>query len=98
MLGLQASGFAPPASTLSRAHTHIHTGSTLWHPHLHISPQDPRAIRKCKRRVFDLHADGKLAAWVDLSHGFSGVEQVADAVEYMLRGGHMGKVVIPIAL
>lgn len=47
--------------------------------------------------MFDLHAAGQLRAWVDTSHGFRGVGQVADAVDYMLAGGHVGKVVIPIA-
>lgn len=58
--------------------------------------QDVAAIRRCKRRVFKLHAEGQLAALVDTSHGFRGVGQVADAVDYMLRGGHIGKVVIPL--
>jgi NADPH-dependent curcumin reductase CurA len=58
--------------------------------------QDVAAIRKCKRRVFQLHQQGKLQAWVDESHGFRGVEQIPDAIEYMLQGGHIGKVVIPI--
>jgi NADPH-dependent curcumin reductase CurA len=58
--------------------------------------QDVAAIRKCKRRVFQLHAQGKLQAWVDESHGFRGVGQIPDAIDYMLQGGHIGKVVIPI--
>lgn len=58
--------------------------------------QDVAAIRRAKARVFELHAQGLLQAWVDESHGFKGVEQVADAVEYMLQGGHTGKVVIAL--
>jgi hypothetical protein len=58
--------------------------------------QDVAAIRRCKRRVFQLHQQGKLQAWVDESHGYRGVQQVPDAIDYMLRGGHIGKVVIPI--
>jgi NADPH-dependent curcumin reductase CurA len=54
-------------------------------------------IRQCRQRVFDLHAAGQLAAWVDVSHGYRGVGQIPDAVEYMLKGGHVGKVVIPIS-
>lgn len=46
--------------------------------------------------MFHLHASGQLAAWADTSHGFRGVSQVPDAVDYMLRGGHVGKVVIPL--
>jgi hypothetical protein len=46
--------------------------------------------------VFDLHETGHLVAWADVSHGFKGVDQVADAIDYMLAGRHVGKVVIPI--
>jgi hypothetical protein len=35
-----------------------------------------------------------LVAWTDDSHGFRGVGGVAGAVDYMLQGGHVGKVVI----
>eukprot|EP00775_Hariotina_reticulata_P004107 gene4107-4353_t len=41
-----------------------------------IWPKDVAAIRRCKRRVFKLHQQGKLQAWTDVSHGFKGVEQV----------------------
>ncbi|KAI8471362.1 MAG: NAD(P)-binding protein [Monoraphidium minutum] len=61
-----------------------------------VWPSDPRAIRRCKKRVFDLHAAGQLQVWVDVGHGFRGVGQVAEAVDYMLAGGHVGKVVIPL--
>ena len=49
-----------------------------------------------KRAVFDLYATGKLQAWVDGSDGdsFVGVEAVADAVDYMLTGQAVGKVVV----
>jgi NADPH-dependent curcumin reductase CurA len=58
--------------------------------------QDVAAIRRCKRRVFKLHQQGKLQAWTDVSHGFKGVEQIPDAVDYMLKGDHIGKVVVPV--
>ncbi|WIA17998.1 hypothetical protein OEZ85_009485 [Tetradesmus obliquus] len=61
-----------------------------------VWPKDVAAIRRCKRRVFQLHREGKLQAWVDESHGFKGVAQIPDAIDYMLQGGHIGKVVIPI--
>jgi NADPH-dependent curcumin reductase CurA len=61
-----------------------------------LALQDVAAIRRCKWRVFQLHKEGKLQAWVDDSHGFKGVEQIPDAIEYMLQGGHIGKVVIPL--
>lgn len=59
--------------------------------------QDVAAIRRCKRKVFQLYEQGKLQAWVDIDHEFRGVEQIPDAVEYMLKGGHIGKVVVPIS-
>jgi NADPH-dependent curcumin reductase CurA len=46
--------------------------------------------------VFELFDSGQLQAWVDVGHGFRGVDQIADCVDYMLTGGHVGKVVIPL--
>ncbi len=60
------------------------------------SMQDAVSIAQCKKCVFELARSGKLEAWVDESHGHVGLEGVAPAVEYMLRGGHVGKVVIKI--
>ena len=59
-------------------------------------PQDPRVVRRCRRRVFELYEAGALQAWTDVGHGFRGVGQIADAVDYMLQGGHVGKVVVPL--
>ncbi|KAF8062034.1 Zadh2 [Scenedesmus sp. PABB004] len=56
-----------------------------------VWPKDVGAVRAAKRRVFALHAEGRLDAWVDTSHGYAGVGQVADAIDYMLQGGHVGK-------
>ena len=58
--------------------------------------QDISAIRASRQKVFKLFDEGKLQAWVDTSHGFRGVEQIPQAVDYMLQGGHIGKVVIPL--
>lgn len=58
--------------------------------------QDIGAIRSSREKVFKLFEQGKLQAWVDVSHGFMGVEQIPQAVDYMLQGGHIGKVVIPL--
>jgi NADPH-dependent curcumin reductase CurA len=33
---------------------------------------------------------------VELSHGLRGIEAVPDAVEWMLRGTGLGKVVLPL--
>ena len=46
-----------------------------------------------RQEMFDLHGQGKLEAWVDEKQ-FVGVESVADAIEYMLTGQALGKVVV----
>ena len=46
--------------------------------------------------MFELYEAGALQAWTDVGHGFRGVGQIADAVDYMLQGGHVGKVVVPL--
>ncbi|GIL65765.1 hypothetical protein Vafri_19461 [Volvox africanus] len=61
-----------------------------------IWPKDLKAILRCRRRVFDLARRGQLRVLTDQGHGCRGVEGVPDAVDYMLRGGHIGKVVIEI--
>jgi len=58
--------------------------------------QDINAIRSSRQKVFQLYEEGKLQAWVDVSHGYTGVEQIPQAIDYMLQGGHIGKVVIPL--
>ncbi len=61
----------------------------MWR-HLQAKRQDIPAFR---RELFDLHEEGRLQAWVD-SRRFHGVEQVSDAIEYMLTGQAVGKVVV----
>lgn len=58
--------------------------------------QDISAIRSSRSKIFQLHDEGKLQAWVDVGHGYKGVEQIPQAIEYMLQGAHTGKVVIPL--
>ena len=50
-------------------------------------------IPRYRQELFDLHEQGKLEAWVDETP-FIGVESVADAIEYMLTGQALGKVVV----
>jgi len=59
-------------------------------------PKDFAAVAGCKQRVLDLHASGQLAALVDEKRTFAGLESVADAIEYMLSGEAVGKVVVRI--
>ena len=50
-------------------------------------------IGRFRQQLFDLHEEGKLQAWVD-ERRFHGVEQVSDAIEYMLSGQAVGKVIV----
>ncbi|GAB4813339.1 hypothetical protein N2152v2_000385 [Parachlorella kessleri] len=59
-----------------------------------VWPKDRADTLRCKALVFDLHAAGQLQAWVDRTAGFEGVESIPDAVEYMLSGCCVGKVVV----
>lgn len=61
-----------------------------------IWPKDLLAIRRCRKRVFDLYAAGKLDVCIDHSRAFRGIESIMDAVEHMLQGRHVGKVVVQI--
>ncbi len=46
-----------------------------------------------RKRVFALHAEGKLQAWIDPQE-FNGLGAVPDAIEHMLSGRSIGKVVV----
>lgn len=85
---------------LQVSHLCLHSLLTPWPlillAHAQVWPSDPKAIARCKRRVFQLHREGRLQAWVDRSAHFKGLDSIPDAVEHMLRGGHMGKVVVEI--
>lgn len=59
-----------------------------------VWPKDRADTLRCKARVFDLHACGELQAWVDGSAAFEGVESIPDAVDHMLSGRCVGKVVV----
>ncbi len=52
-----------------------------------------RTSQDTGRSCSTLHAQGKLQAWVD-EREFVGVESVVDAIEYMLTGEAIGKVVV----
>eukprot|EP00198_Chlamydomonas_reinhardtii_P003020 XP_001692356.1 predicted protein [Chlamydomonas reinhardtii] len=62
-----------------------------------IWPKDLKSLLRCRKRVFELAAAGRLRVMTDQGHERQGVEGVAEAIEYMLRGQHVGKVVIRIA-
>jgi hypothetical protein len=58
--------------------------------HSHIFSQ------ACKDRVYSLHAAGRLRAVIDQEE-FSGLSRAAEAVEHMLSGRSVGKVVLRVS-
>ncbi len=56
---------------------------------------DKEKVAAARKRVFALHAEGKLQALVDPER-FAGLGAVPDAIEYMLSGRSIGKVVVRI--
>jgi NADPH:quinone reductase-like Zn-dependent oxidoreductase len=58
-------------------------------------PKDGTAAG-CKDRVLALFVEGKLKSLVDKAPEFSGLESVSDAINHMLSGTSVGKVVVKI--
>lgn len=56
--------------------------------------QDRGALQVAKQRLFDRYYEGKIRALVDDAEQFNGVSRVCDAVDYMLSGKAIGKVVV----
>lgn len=56
---------------------------------------DKEKVAAARRRMFALHEEGKLQAWID-PKPFVGLQSVPDAIEYMLSGSSIGKVVVRI--
>lgn len=46
--------------------------------------------------MFQLYDQGALQVVVDQARAFQGVASIPAAVEYMLQGGHTGKVVVQV--
>ncbi|KAG1658243.1 hypothetical protein FOA52_008503 [Chlamydomonas sp. UWO 241] len=61
-----------------------------------VWPRDPRAVARARRKVFKAAAEGRLQVWIDDSHGLKGLASIPDAVDHMLRGQHIGKVVLEL--
>jgi len=59
-------------------------------------PKDFSKLAGCKNRVLSLHAEGKLVSLVDVAKDFCGLSAVSDAIDYMLTGKAIGKVVVRI--
>merc|ERR1712194_284411 len=58
-------------------------------------PKDGSAFG-CKDRVLSLHADGKIRSIVDDTNEFIGLDSVTSAIDHMLSGQTVGKVVVKI--
>ncbi|CAD7702100.1 unnamed protein product [Ostreobium quekettii] len=61
-----------------------------------VMPKDPQDIQRCRAKVFRLYEEGRLSAWIDRSNRYVGLESIPDAIDGMLKGGHIGKVVVEI--
>lgn len=59
-------------------------------------PKDVQAVYGSKDRVFELFKQGKIKSLVDKAAEFSGLESVSAAVDHMLSGKTIGKVVVKI--
>jgi hypothetical protein len=57
--------------------------------------QDPAKIQACKAKTFNMYQNGELVAVVD-ERNFHGLESVVDAIDYMLSGDALGKVVVSL--
>lgn len=55
--------------------------------------QDMSKVREIRAEALDKLASGELKALVDVKE-FHGLESVVDAIEYMLTGAAIGKVVV----
>lgn len=59
-------------------------------------PKDYSLIAGCKNRVLDLFAEKQLESIVDNAPVFVGLESITDAINHMLSGKTIGKVVVKI--
>ena len=59
-----------------------------------LHAQDPDRLQAAKSRLFKRYYAHEICALVDTSKQFAGVEQVCDAVDFMLSGQAIGKVVV----
>ena len=66
--------------------------SSGWSCLISISVQMDKLL-ECKERAWQMYRDGQVKAVVD-SVPFQGLEQVPKAVEHMLSGAALGKVVV----
>lgn len=70
--------------------------ASLSPPPSQVWPSDRSKTQECKRRLFELYDQGKLQVWVDDSAAFKGVASIPQAVDHMLSGKCVGKVVVDL--
>ena len=58
--------------------------------------QDRDRLQSAKHQLFERFYNGKIQALVDYGREFTGVASVCDAVDYMLSGQAVGKVVVKL--
>ena len=61
-----------------------------------IWPEDALSIIRSRKRVFKLYREGQIKVLIDRSRSFKGIESIPLAVEHMLEGQHIGKVVVEL--
>lgn len=61
-----------------------------------VWPSDRKDTLRAKEELFMMHKLGKIHAWCDTQREFVGIDECCDAVEYMLSGKAIGKVVVRI--
>jgi NADPH:quinone reductase-like Zn-dependent oxidoreductase len=64
--------------------------------HGQVWPAERAATLRAKAALFAAAAAGELAPWVDGGRAFRGLAAVPDAVDYMLGGAAVGKVVVAL--
>jgi NADPH:quinone reductase-like Zn-dependent oxidoreductase len=57
--------------------------------------QDPKKILACKKKCFDMISSGQITSLVDEKE-FKTLDSVPDAIDYMLSGLAVGKVVVSV--
>ena len=60
-------------------------------------PKDYSSVALCKDRVLSLFSEQKLKSIVDHSIDFVGLDSISEAINYMLSGNSIGKVVVEIS-
>jgi NADPH:quinone reductase-like Zn-dependent oxidoreductase len=80
--------------TLSQSSSVPHS-QVRWDLNKTLYLQDMSLVGQCRKKCYDLIDSGVITSMVDPQH-FSSLESVPDAIEYMLTGSAVGKVVVSL--